>query len=62
MPTKTCFVIIGFGKKTDYQTGRVIDLDKTFEYIVKPVFEELDFFCFRASEIKAFWCDRYTNV
>jgi tetratricopeptide (TPR) repeat protein len=49
---KTCFVIIGFGKKTDYQTGRVIDLDKTFDYIIKPVFEDLGFLCFRASDIK----------
>ncbi len=49
---KTCFVIIGYGKKMDYQTGRELDLDKTFDYIIKPVFEELGFVCFRASDIK----------
>lgn len=52
MSQKTCFVIIGFGKKMDYATGREIDLDKTFEYIIKPVFEDLNFLCFRASDIK----------
>lgn len=52
MSQKTCFVIIGFGIKTDYATGREIDLDKTFNYIIKPAFEKLDFLCFRASDIK----------
>ena len=36
MPEKACFVIIGYGIKMDYATGREIDLDKTFEYIIKP--------------------------
>jgi hypothetical protein len=25
----TCFVVTGFGNKTDYSTGRVLNLDKT---------------------------------
>jgi len=49
---KTCFVVIGFGPKTDYRTGRVIDLDKTYENLIKPVFDKLDIECFRAKEIK----------
>ena len=49
---KTCFVAIGFGPKTDYETGRVLDLDKTFEHLIKPVFEHLDIECFRAKEIR----------
>lgn len=49
---KTCFVIIGYGIKTDYRTGRDIDLDKTYRTIIEPVFEELDFLCYRASDIK----------
>jgi tetratricopeptide (TPR) repeat protein len=49
---KTCFVIIGYGIKTDHIQGREIDLDKTYEYIIKPVFENLGFLCFRASDIK----------
>jgi hypothetical protein len=49
---KTCFVIMGFGIKTDYRTGKEIDLDKTYKTIIKPAFEELGFVCFRADEIK----------
>ena len=48
---KTCFVIIGYGKKMDYATGRELDLDKTFDYIIKPAFEELNFLCYRASDL-----------
>ncbi len=50
--TKTCFVIIGFGPKPDLETGRIIDLDKTFENLIKPVFDELNIQCFRAKEIR----------
>ncbi|MDT7838180.1 DUF4071 domain-containing protein [Aquabacterium sp. OR-4] len=32
----TCFVVTGFGNKTDYATGRVLNLDKTFELLVRP--------------------------
>ena len=49
---KTCFVIIGFGPKTDFETGNVFDLDKTFENLIKPAFDELDINCFRAKEIR----------
>jgi hypothetical protein len=33
---QVCFVVMGFGKKTDYPTGRVINLDKSYQYIIKP--------------------------
>lgn len=49
---KTCFVVIGFGPKTDYKSGKVYDLDKTYENLIKPVFEKLGISCFRAKEIK----------
>lgn len=52
MSELTCFVIIGYGKKMDYSSGRMIDLDKTYDYIIQPVFKDLGFFCFRASDIK----------
>ena len=52
MSKKTCFVIIGYGIKTDHHTGREIDLDKTFKNIIEPVFTELGFLCFRASDIQ----------
>ncbi|MEL6535548.1 MAG: tetratricopeptide repeat-containing protein, partial [Bacteroidota bacterium] len=48
---KTCFVITGFGKKKDRDTSRILDLDKTFKYLIQPVFEELGITCNRASEL-----------
>jgi hypothetical protein len=48
---KTCFVVMGFGKKTDYQSGRVLDLDKSYRYIIKPAAEEAGLQCKRADEI-----------
>jgi hypothetical protein len=49
---KTCFVITGFGPKTDHETGRIIDLDKTFDHLIKPVFDQLKIKCFRAKDIR----------
>jgi len=49
---KTCFVIIGYGIKTDFETGRELNLEKTYKNIIKPVFEELDIECFRSSDLK----------
>ena len=49
---KTCFVIIGFGPKVDHETGRTLDLDKTFTKLIQPVFTDLNFDCFRAKEIR----------
>ena len=48
--TKTCFVIIGFGKKTSYANGklRVLDLDETYSLLIKPVFDALNIACYRA--------------
>ncbi len=48
--TPTCFVIIGYGKKTSYVNGklRVLDLDETFTLLIKPVFEALKIPCYRA--------------
>jgi hypothetical protein len=48
---KTCFVVMGFGKKTDFQTSRVLDLDKSYEYIIKPAATEAGLECQRADEI-----------
>jgi tetratricopeptide (TPR) repeat protein len=49
--SKTCFVAMGFGKKTDYQSGRVLDLDKSYQYIIKPAAERAGLDCKRADEI-----------
>ena len=43
---------MGFGKKTDYPTGRVLDLDKSYTYIIKPAAEAAGYQCTRADEIQ----------
>jgi hypothetical protein len=49
---KTCFVIMGFGEKTDYETGRVLNLDKSYKNIIKPAVEAAGLTCVRADEIR----------
>lgn len=51
MSAQTCFVVMGFGKKTDYQSGRVLDLDKSYQYIIKPAAVQAGLNCKRADEI-----------
>jgi Tetratricopeptide Repeats-Sensor len=46
-----CFVVMGFGKKTDLATGRTLDLDKSYRNLIKPVVEEKGIECIRADEI-----------
>lgn len=47
----TCFVVMGFGKKTDFESGRTLDLDKTYKNIIKPAAEAAGLKCVRADEI-----------
>jgi tetratricopeptide (TPR) repeat protein len=47
----TCFVVMGFHKKTDFQTGRTLDLDKSYRLLIKPAVEECGLTCVRADEI-----------
>ena len=49
---KSCFVIMGYGVKVDYRTGRELDLDKTYHNIIKPAVEEIGFICTRADEVR----------
>jgi MAP3K TRAFs-binding domain len=48
---KTCFVVMGFGKKTDYPTGRVLDLDKSYRTIIRPAALAAGLDCKRADDI-----------
>jgi hypothetical protein len=48
----TCFVVMGFNKKTDPNTGKVFDLDKSYHYIIKPAATTAGFECVRADEIQ----------
>ncbi len=47
---KRCFVLMGFGEKTDFRTNRTLDLDKTYR-IIRDAVEEAGFECIRADDI-----------
>jgi hypothetical protein len=48
---KSCFVIQGYGRKTDYRDGRVLDLDASYA-IIKDAVEAAGLECLRADEIQ----------
>lgn len=50
-PKKRCFVVMGFGVKTDYATGRKLDLNKSYRLLIRPVVEQMGLECVRADEI-----------
>ena len=50
-PKGTCFVVMGFGKKTDFESGRVLDLDQSYKNLIKPAVEAAGLKCIRADEI-----------
>lgn len=52
MKKKICFVIMGFGKKTDPSTGKTLDLDKTYKNIIQPAVLLSEYECVRADEIQ----------
>jgi hypothetical protein len=47
-----CFVIMGFGQKTDLATGRMLNLDKSYKNIIKPAVTAAGYDCLRADEIQ----------
>jgi hypothetical protein len=48
---KTCFVVMGFGEKVDFQTGRKLNLDASYHNMIKPTVEDAGLECIRADEI-----------
>ncbi|HEU4878647.1 MAG TPA: tetratricopeptide repeat-containing protein [Gemmatimonadaceae bacterium] len=48
---RTCLVIMGFGKKTDFETGRTLDLDKSYRNMIKPAAQAAGLECIRVDEI-----------
>lgn len=52
MDQKICFVIMGYGQRTDYETGKLFDLDKTFLNIIKPAAENAGYRCVRGDEVQ----------
>jgi len=49
---KICFVIMGFGKKSEPSTGKTLDLDKTYKNIIQPAVVKCGYQCIRADEIQ----------
>src|SRR6185436_20606709 len=49
---KKCFVVMGFGTKTDYTKARSFNLDKTYRNIIKPAALSAGLECVRADEIQ----------
>jgi hypothetical protein len=50
LTVKTCFVVQGFGEKTDLVSGRVLNLDASYE-VIKEAAEAAGLRCVRADEI-----------
>lgn len=50
--SKLCFVIMGYGKKTDYSSGRTLDLDMTYQNIIRPAVINAGYQCVRGDEIQ----------
>ncbi len=48
---KTCFVVMGFGTKTDFQQQKTYDLDKSYRIIIKKAVEEAGLECIRADDV-----------
>jgi len=48
---KTCFVVMGFGEKVDFQSGRKLNLDASYHNMIKPTVEDAGLECVRADEI-----------
>ena len=47
---KTCFVIQGFGEKTDFTNGRKLNLDRSYD-VIKEAVEAAGLLCIRADEV-----------
>ena len=50
-PKKKCFVVMGFGEKVDFATGRTLDLDKSYRLIIKKAVEDAGLECIRADDV-----------
>lgn len=50
---KICFVVMGFGKKMDYQNTKMVDLDLVYHHVIQRMFRESfpDYKLIRADEI-----------
>ena len=46
-----CFVVMGYGLRIDYTSGKKIDLDRVYQEIIKPAITECGFECIRGDEV-----------
>ena len=53
MSNQLCFVVMGFGEKTDFQSNpqRLLNLNRTYEDILQPAVTESNVECIRADKI-----------
>ncbi|MDD2470187.1 MAG: TRAFs-binding domain-containing protein [Bacilli bacterium] len=53
MNQKVCFVVMGFGKKMDYENSKEVDLDRIYKKVIKMLFEKdiTNYELIRADEI-----------
>ncbi len=48
---KVCFVIMGFGEKTDFEQQKKFDLDKSYRVVIKKAVENAGLKCIRADDV-----------
>ncbi len=41
MSQKICFVVMGFGKKMDYENSKEVDLDKIYKKVIKSCLKKI---------------------
>jgi tetratricopeptide (TPR) repeat protein len=51
VPSKRCFVVMGFGTKTDLATGRQLDLERSYRLLIQKAVEDKGLVCVRADEV-----------
>jgi len=51
MADKSCFVVMGYGKRLDHTSGKKVNLDKIYSDIIKPIVAECGYHCYRGDEI-----------
>lgn len=52
MKNDFCFVIMGFGERTDFSIGKKYDLNHTYKAIIKPAVQSVGLKCVRADEVQ----------
>ena len=58
----SCFVIMGYGKKTDFKQNKSFDLDKTYRNIIKPAAEAAGYVRTTRRRDPTRWHHRRANV